>query len=174
MLPDLTGKTVLIVGNAPGMGRELVAALRDVDYTIAVNRGVVHAPDANAMVSIDGNWPDVAANFKGLRLVGVPVDDPTATFAHMPHEVVTLGPGNVVHIRNNTLSAMRIAAKAGAKSIVLYGFDPEAYEAKHSFRGFVEGLAALTAELVETGVAVERRAIRAKPLPAKGRASESE
>lgn len=151
MLPDLIGKTVLIVGNSPGMSQAAVNNFAmHADYTIAVNRGVVHAPHADAMVSIDGNWPDVATSFEGLRIVGVPVDG--GIYVYLPHEVVTLAPGNVVHLRNNTLSAIRLAVKAGATTIDLIGFDPAAYERKHDFHGFVEGLSALINEMHEWGV----------------------
>jgi NAD(P)-dependent dehydrogenase (short-subunit alcohol dehydrogenase family) len=155
MLRNLTGKNVLIVGNAPGMSQAIVDALHGYDYVIASNRGVVYALHADAMVSIDGNWPEEAIDFIGLRLVGMPVDHVDAQYVHMPHDIVTLEPGNVVHIRNNSLSAMRLAADAGAKRLTLIGFDPAAYEALHSFRGFVEGLAALIAELAARELPVQ-------------------
>jgi len=72
------------------------------------------------------------------------------------HEVITLGPGHVIHVRSNLLAAIRIAAEAGAARILLLGIDPEFYETHLAGDGTVAGLAALTQELMAAGVAVDR------------------
>lgn len=159
------GETVAILGNAPSLAAELATAERPA-RSIAVNRAAAVAPWADMMVSIDGNWPAEADNFQGMRIVGVE-SDLNAHYVYLPHEVVTLSAGNTVHLRNNALSAMRIAAAAGAKKLVLYGFDTDRYEQIHNFPGVTIGLAALAAELRAQGVEVERYAPPA-PVTKKG------
>ncbi len=160
------GETIAILGNGPTLQAELAAGARP-GRAIAANRAVAHAPWADMLVSIDGNWPAEAEHFEGMRVVGIE-SDLDALYVHLPHEVVTLGPGHVIHMRNNLLSAMRMAAAAGAAKIVLYGVDPERYEDIHSFPGVAIGLAALTAELQAAGVQVEHFA--APPKNKKGAA----
>lgn len=153
------GETVAILGNGPDLAAQLAAAGRPT-RSIAVNRAVAVAPWADMLVSIDANWPPEGEDFAGMRVVGIEsaVD---AQYVHLPHEVVTLGPGHVVELRSNALSAMRIAAAAGAGKLVLFGFDPERYEEIHSFPGLAIGLAALIAELRARGVEVEHYALPA-------------
>lgn len=72
-----------------------------------------------------------------------------------PRERVSLQTGTVLHIRNNSISAIRLAADLGASKIVLVGFDPAAYEKKNDFSGFAVALDALITELREKGISVE-------------------
>jgi len=162
--PMWQGETVAILGNGPSLDAELAAAKRPA-RAIAINRAVAAAPWADMLVSIDGNWPPEADDFAGMRIVGVE-SDLDAYFVHLPHEVVTLAPGNVIHLRSNALAAMRIAAAAGAAKLVLFGFDTDRYEEIHNFPGLTIGLASLTAELQAQGVQVERYAA---PVPAQAK-----
>jgi len=166
--PIWAGETVAILGNGPSLAAELVTAGRPA-RAIAINRAAALAPWANMLVSIDGNWPAEAESFAGMRVVGVE-SDLDAYFVHLPHEVVTLAPGNIIHLRSNALAAMRIAAAAGAAKLVLYGFDTDRYEEMHSFPGLTIGLAALTAELQAQGVQVERY-VATPPAPTKKKGS---
>ena len=147
------GQTVAIIGNGPSLTDAMLADAKT-HSCIAANRAAVRAPWADMLVSIDGNWPVECETFAGLRVVGIERDDIDALYVAMPHEVVTIAPGHVIHIRNNVLSAIRIAAQAGASEILLYGIDPAEYEALHDFRGFAEGLAALIVEMAAKGVSV--------------------
>lgn len=147
------GETVAILGNAPSLADQLAATERPV-RAIAVNRAVSVAPWADMLVSIDANWPPEGEDFTGMRVVGIE-SDVDAYFVHMPYEEVELEPGNVVHLRSNALSAMRIAAAAGAAKLVLFGFDTARYEEIHSFPGLTIGMAALVAELRARGIEVE-------------------
>ena len=163
-VPELwPGKTVAVIGDGPDLTDEALAAAKSYPC-IAANNAISRAPWADMLVSIDGNWPPEAEDFAGLRIVGIE-SDKDALYLNMPHEVVALGPGHVVHIRNNVLSAIRIAEAAGAKSIMLLGIDTAAYEALYGFRGFTEGLAALIAELGAKGVAVAFPVTPAKAPP---------
>ena len=144
--------TVAVLGNGPTLAADLAAAT--FDHCIAANSAILHKPDADMLVSIDGNWPVEADSFTGLRIVGIE-SDADALFVPMPYERVTLGPGNVIELRNNTLSAIRIAAQAGAATILLLGFDTEAYEEIHNFPGLTIALASLVAELQAQGVSVQ-------------------
>lgn len=166
MLPSLTGRKVLIVGNAPGISREVVSQILT-DYTIAVSAGVKHAPFADMLVGIDAkiqataDVDTVAAfnAFAGLFLVGVPSDDLRTTLHHMPYERVRFAPGNEVDIRNNGISAIRVAAELGATDITLVGFSAEEYDAREAHCGFAGvtaiALPALIAELAEKYVSVK-------------------
>lgn len=156
------GETVAILGNGPTLAAELATVERPT-RAIAINRAATVAPWADMLVSIDGNWPPEAADFAGMRVVGIE-SDLDAHYVHLPHEVVTLAPGNVLHLRNNALAAMRIAAAAGAAKLVLFGFDTDRYEEIHNFPGLTIGLTALTTELRAQGVQVERYVA---PVPVK-------
>lgn len=149
--PIWSGQTVAVIGNGPSLIDELLAEAKG-RPCIAVNRGARRAPWADMLVSIDANWPDECADFAGLRIVGVEREELDALYVAMPYEAVTLAPGHVIHLRNNALAAIRIAAQAGASEILLYGMDPAEYEALHDFRGFAEGLLALIGELQARGI----------------------
>ena len=149
------GAAVAILGNAPHVSTEALrtaCAQAHADRVIAVSNAAEKAPWADMAVAIDGNFP---ADFAGMRVIGFESDAVDALYVNMPHEVVTLGVGHVVHIRNNALAAIRLAQRAGAARIVLAGFDTARYEEQWTFRGLTEGLAALIAELRAQGVIVE-------------------
>jgi len=93
--------------------------------------------------------------FAGIKVCGIECDV-DARYVQLPYEIVKLGEGHVVHIRNSGLFAIRIAALTGAAEIVLVGFATQVYEALHGFRGLTEGLAALIAELQGQGVTVRQ------------------
>lgn len=132
---DLTNKTVLIVGGAGNVPPNLPPA----DFIIAASSGVLNAPTADLLVSIDGvptphRNDDVKrafAGYKGVIVVGVPSDDPRATYQHIPYENA-----NSVHFRNNGIAAVRIALAAGASNVLLCGFDPVGYDAFNADFGY--------------------------------------
>lgn len=178
IIPNLwEGKTVAIIGTGATATPEALEAVREVP-TIAANAAIKLVPNADMLVSIDANWPAEAAGFKGVRVVGVPCDA-DAEYVGVSYEAVRVSPNEVLHIRSNGLLAMRLAAQAGAKKIVLVGFDPAAYQAKqealgYAFRGYIEGFAAVKAELEAAGVEVAHQAAAEQPpegfgQPFKGR-----
>lgn len=153
------GETVVIL--APTAAPALAAALRQ-HIRIAVRRAAIFAPDADMLVSLDGPtgsfddafWADVE-DFEGLKVCGTECDDLDALYPGLLYERVRLGEGHEIEIRNNGLAAIRIAALAGARRILLVGFDTEAYERAHGFVGLTAGVAQITAELALRGIAVE-------------------
>lgn len=158
------GKTVAVLAPGPTMNQKLADTVKHLPR-IAVRRAFRFAPDADMVVSIDGQsgtlddafWNDVRS-FPGLKVTGTESDDVDALYLPIPHEIVTLREGHTVHFRNNGLAAIRIAAAGGAARILLLGFDPERYEQQHADRGFLgltKGLNALAAELAAKGVEVE-------------------
>ena len=152
--PYLTGKTVLIVGADPDTDAAAVAAI-NADYVIASSRGLNFAPHADMLVAIDGNLP--IPDYAGLRVAGVPLDDENVMHANLPYEMVSIDYGYTVHIRNNTLSAIRLAAYAGAANIILAGISHARYDGVHAGIGFTGaeiGLNALIAELAGQGISV--------------------
>lgn len=155
------GETVAIIGAGPDMSADL--ALKAKGYkTIVVNRAIRFAPWADMFVALDPHHPfwESAESFKGLKIIGVDIDDyPEALYCGMLYERVMFEDGYIREIRNNALAAIRIAYMAGAKKIVLLGFDPERYEEVHAYTGFVglrQGLAQIVKEMESNGVVVER------------------
>lgn len=151
------GETVAILGAGPDMTEELALTAKGCK-TIAVNRAVRFAPWADMFVALDPHhpfWEEAdALGFSGIRVLGVEHPDYDAMYAGMFYERV-----GSLEIRNNALAALRIAFRAGARKIILLGFDPERYEEVHrhtGFTGLVEGLPQLIAEIKAAGVEVEQ------------------
>lgn len=150
------GETVAILGAGPDMTEELALTAKG-HKTIAVNRAVKFAPWADMFVALDPHHPfwEEADNlgFTGIRVCGVECDY-DAMYAGMFYEKA-----GELDIRNNALAALRIAFRAGAKRIILLGFDTERYEEVHAhtgFTGLTEGLAQMVAEIRAAGVTVEQ------------------
>ena len=150
------GETVAILGAGPDMTEELAQTAKGYK-TIAVNRAIKFAPWADMFVALDPHhpfWEEAdRLNFKGIRVCGIECDI-DALYPGLMYESV-----GSLQIRNNALAAIRIAYLAGAKKIILLGFDPERYEEVHfhtGFTGLVEGLKQITAELQAKGIEVER------------------
>lgn len=159
--PDWAGETVAILGAGPDMTVELAEKARG-HKTIAVNRAVKFAPWADMFVALDPHhpfWEEAdRLGFAGLRVCGVECDI-DALYAGLFYERVAMPDGGSIEIRNNALAAIRIAVRMGAAKIVLLGFDPERYEEVHAhtgFRGLVQGLEQIAAELRAAGIEVER------------------
>lgn len=153
------GETVAILGAGPDMTSELAQKARE-HKTIAVNRAIKFAPDADMFVALDPHHPfwDSAKDFKGIKICGVECDY-DAYYIGMMYEKIEITPGHVIEVRNNALAAIRIAYLAGAKKIILLGFDPERYEEIHAHTGFYglkQGLEQITAELRSKGIDIER------------------
>ena len=161
--PDLwAGETVAILGAGPDMTEELAATAKD-HITIACNRAIQFAPWATMFVALDPHhpfWEEAdRLKFEGMRVLGVEHDEYDALYAGMMYETVHMPDGATIEIRNNALAAIRIAFRAGAKKIMLLGFDPERYEEIHAHTGFCglkEGLQQIIAEMQAAGVEVER------------------
>lgn len=163
---NLTGiwqdEAVAILGAGPDMTEELALTAKG-HKTIAVNRAVKFAPWADMFVALDPHhpfWEEAdKLGFKGIRVLGVEHDDYDAVYMGMLYEKAHISPGHIIEIRNNALAAIRIALMAGAKKIILLGFDPERYEEVHAHTGFFglkQGLEQIIAEARSKGVEVER------------------
>lgn len=154
------GETVAILGAGPDMTIDL--AQKASQYkTIAVNRAIQFAPDADMFVALDPLHPfwEAAENFNGIKVCGVECDY-DAYYLGMFYETVRIDKNHVIEIRNNALAAIRIAVITGASKIILLGFDPERYEEIHfkkcGFYGFVQGLDQVVADVRSKGIIVER------------------
>ena len=155
-------ETVYILGAGPDMTKELAEQARG-HKSIAVNRAIKFHPEASMFVALDPHhpfWEEAdKLGFSGMRVIGVDHDDYDALYPGMMYESVKMPDGATIEIRNNALAAIRIAFRAGAKKIILLGFDPERYEEVHAhtgFRGLKEGLEQIIAEMRAAGVEVER------------------
>lgn len=157
------GETVAVLATGPSMGAEVAQSLRQ-HRTIAVNWAIRVAPWADALVAMDGCWPQAFREFTGLRLTGTEDDELDALYIGHRFDRVTLATGYVIEIRNSGLAAVRIAAEMGASRILLAGFD---YPARRGhfyddevdtgeYVGLEAGLEQLTAELRARGVTVVR------------------
>lgn len=155
------GETVAIIGAGPDMSADLALKAKELK-TIVVNRAIKFAPWADMFIALDPHHPfwESAKDFKGLKIIGVDIDDyDDALYCGMLYERVIFDDRSIIEIRNNALAAIRIAYRAGAKKIILLGFDPERYEEVHAytgFRGLKQGLEQIIKELVSNGVVVER------------------
>lgn len=156
------GETVAILGAGPDMTAELAETAKGYK-TIAVNRAVKFAPGADMFVALDPHhpfWEEAdKLGFTGMRILGVEHPDYDALYPGMMYETVQISEGHTIQIRNNALAALRIAFLAGAKKIILLGFDPERYEEIHAHTGFYglsQGLEQMTAEIRAAGVEVDR------------------
>ena len=156
------GETVAILGAGPDMTKELAETAKGYK-TIAVNRAVKFAPWADMFVALDPHhpfWEEAdKLGFKGMRILGVEHPDYDALYPGMMYETVQISEGNTLQIRNNALAALRIAFLAGAKKIILIGFDTERYEEIHTHTGFTglsKGLDQIINELRAAGVEVDR------------------
>lgn len=157
------GETVAILGAGPDMTAELAERARQYK-TIAVNRAVNFAPNADMFVALDPHYPfwEAAKDFAGIKIIGVECDYEEkygAFYVAGLSERVVIEPGNTIEIRNNALAAIRCAVIAGAKKIILLGFDPERYEEIHAstgFYGLTQGLDQIITELRGKGIEIER------------------
>lgn len=154
------GETVAILGAGPDMTIELAQRARQYK-TIAVNRAIQFAPDADMFVALDPLHPfwEAAENFSGIKICGVECDY-DAYYLGMFYETVRISATETLQIRNNALAAIRVAVMAGATKLLLLGFDPERYEEIHfkkcGFYGFKQGLEQVIAELTGKGIEIER------------------
>jgi len=165
-LPDWTGKTVAVLASGKNLTQATADAVKHLPR-IAVRRAFRLAPDADIVLALDGppnhGFWDESVGISGMRICGAPVEGLDVAYLHVPHEVVTLRPGHVIHVRNNGLAAIRVAAMTGANRIVLVGFDPEPFGHFYGnadsdwdkYPGLTQGLVALVKELGERGVVVE-------------------
>lgn len=165
--PQWQGATVAVIGTAKSATPEALEAVRGM-VRIAANSAILLVPDADMLVSIDANWPKEGDDFTGMRVVGV-LCDKDAAYVGIDYERVQLSPSEVVHFRNNGMLAIRLAVRAGAKKIVLVGFDPQSYQATqdaggYDFRGYAEGLEQLIAQVRAGGVEVVHATTDA-PMP---------
>jgi predicted O-methyltransferase YrrM len=166
ILPDWAGKTVAVLASGKSLTQAAADAVRHLPR-IAVRRAFRLAPDADIVLALDGppnhGFWDESVGISGMRICGAPVEGLDAAWLNIPHEVVTLRPGHVIHVRNNGLAAIRVAAMTGANRILLVGFDPEPFGHFYGsadsdwdkYPGLTQGLVALVKELGERGVVVE-------------------
>lgn len=174
-MPDWKGKTVAVFAGGPSFNVPLAESLRD-HVTIAVNHVVKLVPWVDAVVSLDANmtyWKELEVNYHGIKMCGTPSDDIDAMFIGSMYESIEVSQCHTIDIRNSGLAAIRIAAQAGASSILLVGFDPDtqAHAVGYPSASKVEdgpypnlaaGLATVVASVRASGVKVEFAA----PLPA--------
>lgn len=161
------GRTVLILCGGPSAPPALDNEALRACPRIVVNHACQLAPDADMLVALDGNWPEAFRSFAGLRVTGVADDNLDALYIGPSYERITIEAGHVIEVRNSGLTAIRLAAAAGAARIVITGFDPETpghfdgYPSEETifngvpYPGATQGLAALIAELAAQGVVVE-------------------
>ena len=158
------GETVAVLGSGPSLTREIADEL-SAHRRIAVNHAIALAPGADMLVALDGDWPAEFREFPGLRVIGCEDESIDAIYIGHKHDLVEIGTNHSIYIRNSGLTAIRIAADAGAARIILAGFDPETSghfdgypidEPGEQYTGLAAGINALIEQLRARGIAVER------------------
>jgi hypothetical protein len=122
--PLWTGKTVAVLASGPSMSPEAADSVRELPC-IAINSSYLLAPWADMLFEHDLHWWQAnpqAEQFDGLR-VCAQEGDIDAHLVRLPTDLVVMGPGHSVDMRNSALAAVWLAAEAGASKILLYGFD---------------------------------------------------
>lgn len=132
MLPDFTKRAIAIIGGG--------SSLRGFDFTalpagsIAINRALEFVPQAECLWWNDAQfWRDNRAAIMAHRArfklalweqyAGGELPDPIIRIAASGVDGFDPTPGYVRHGRNSGYSAVHFAASAGARLIVLFGFD---------------------------------------------------
>ena len=175
--PDglFAGKTVAVLASGPTLTQELADSVRHLPR-ICTRWACKLAPDADMVVGVDGArdaefWAWVIENFQGLKITSEETDELPPEVMYFWHrwEMVTISeiPSHVIEFRNNGMSAIHLAAQAGAAKTLLLGFDAARYEEVHGHRGFIgltQGLEQLTATLRAQGIEVEY-VKTAEPMP---------
>jgi len=131
-LPDWSGETVVIVASGPSAASAPVSLARGLARVIAVNESWRLAPWADALWGCDVDWWDHAGGapeFAGLKFT---VDARAAEHwpdlrlvpVRRPHYAIVQEPiGTVGWGGNGGFQAVNFAAHAGARRILLVGFD---------------------------------------------------
>jgi len=155
------GQTVAILGTGPSLTPEAVAGAMKY-RTIAINRAIKLAPDAEMMLALDGNWPQEWRDFAGLKITGCADDTLDAMYIGMCYERIAVSKTETVEARKSGLAAIRLAAKGGAAKILLVGFDPHTAAHFHdssgagkSYQYLAQGLEAIIKELKAKGIEIE-------------------
>lgn len=169
------GETVAILASGPSMNQEVADACRIV-RTIAVNTTFKLAPWADMLYASDAPWwmhyrEEVAA-FAGLKVGSQAPHIPVADLLLLKNtgmDGFDPDPSCVRSGRNSGYSAMHVATHAGAKRILLCGFDMRAghWHDPHPtgqfmlrnagdgvFEGWIKRFATLKPELDKRGVEV--------------------
>jgi hypothetical protein len=131
------GETVIVLASGPSMSQE-VADLTKNRITIAVNDTFTLAPWANMLYAADSGWwkaKPLALKFEGLKVTA----DERTPFPEVFCLQRTMvngfdpNPGNVATGGNSGYQAVHVAIHAGAKKILLAGFDMSATKGAHFF-----------------------------------------
>lgn len=166
------GETVAIIAGGPSVNQALADSVRQ-HKRIVVNHAYMLAPDADMLLALDSDPAFFAqafeAGFAGLMLCGGVFELPGVHYIGQRFERIVLGVNHIIETRNSGLTAIRIAAEAGAAKILLLGFDPERHghfegyadpagqsTGPEPYQGMTAGLAAIIAELRAKGIEVER------------------
>jgi len=165
--PDglFSGQTVAVLASGPLLTQELADAVRHLPR-ICTRWACKLAPDADMVIAVDGPhdtefWAWVIEHFRGVKITAVETDElpPEVMYYWHRWEMVTISeiPSHVIEFRNNGMSAIHLAAEAGAAKILLLGFDAARYEQIHGHMGFIgltQGLEQLGVKLRAQGIEV--------------------
>lgn len=180
------GETVAILASGPSMNRDVPRMLPACVRTIAINRTIELAPDADMFFAADWTvWKGSAelpalkatlARFKGMK-VAVFAGGNKARASQMPPDDVFMlkhtgtsgfddDPSCIRTGENSGYMAMHIAAHAGARRLLLFGFDmrpghwhgryPKGFynTAAEQYGRWIKLFATLAPELAKRGVEV--------------------
>jgi hypothetical protein len=174
------GGTVAVLATGPSMTAAVAESLR-AHPCIALTDAHELAPWAAVLYAHDAIWWELhpaAQAFAGVKVSGQPTDRADVCIPAR-EERIQISETHCVHLRSSGLAAIRLAVAAGAKRILLAGFDPQGghFHAGHkpprvapeptTYQAWEAGLNALAAELGASGIEVLRvgQDAAARPLP---------
>jgi len=139
VIPLWKGETVVLIGGGPSLTQHQIDVVRAFDVcTIAINDAYSLAPWADVCYFADAKWwgwhkdKEDFKNFVGqkcsIQTSKENIKDSCVHFIKNAHEPyhgfgLSLEPDRIVTGRNSGYQALNIAVLAGAKKIVLLGFD---------------------------------------------------
>lgn len=127
------GETVALIGGGPSLKGLDLEVLRDRAVVLAINDAVLHAPWAEACLTIDVVWlrrrRAVLEEFKGERIAAVPDDFPrdgwpVDTWLKRRRLAGLSSEPGVIHTGENSgFAALGLAITRGAARVALLGYD---------------------------------------------------
>lgn len=147
------GRTVTVAASGPSLSPESLAVVREKTPLLAVNNAVALAPWADALFASDARWwrhyADLHRDFEGIKIGGPNVTDPSVFrmyYLRRDAEAYFEGPWSQdsrflpTGGGNSGYQAVNIALLAGARRVLLLGFDMHYPAGQKHFFGDHEGI----------------------------------
>lgn len=133
------GRTVYLIGGGPSLKGFDLTCLRGCGVVVAINDALLHAPWADACLTIDMKWlarrTEALAAFAGERICAVPplwkpkpplAREQFTTYIRMNRAGVSGCPSILRTGGNSGYAALNLAIQRGAANVALLGYDMNA------------------------------------------------